>query len=55
MSSASHPGEGILLDNPKLSVKEGDLTELRHIYKIPRSIEVCAPEAHERLDWVVLG
>ena len=50
MSSASYPGEGIFLENPRSSVKEGDLSKLRYMYKIPASVEVCAPEAHERVD-----
>ena len=53
VSFASHQGEGMLLDNPRSSVMEGDLVKLRYIYKIPTSIEVRAQEAHEMVDWVI--
>lgn len=53
MSSTSQPSEGILVANPRLKIKEKDLGKLRYLYKIPKSMEICAPEAHERVDWVV--
>lgn len=46
----SHPGEEILLVNPRLSVKIDDLEKLRYMYKIPKLVEVHALEAHERVD-----
>ena len=53
VSSASHPGEGILLANPRLTVKDDDLGKFRYTYKIPKSMEILTPEVHERVDWVV--
>ena len=41
--------------NPKLTVKEDDLGKLRYTYKIPKFVEIRTLEAHERVDWVVLG
>ena len=43
-----------MLDNPRLSMKEGNLTKLRYMYKIPSFVKVHASEAHERVDWVIL-
>ena len=54
-SSSSHPGEGILLNNSWYSVSEVDLGKLRYWFKIPKSMEIRAPKAHERVDWVMLG
>ena len=55
MSSSSHPGEGILLSNPRSKVTENDLGKLRYMFKITKSMEIRAPEAHERVDWVIPG
>ena len=30
-----------------------DLGKLRYLYKIPKFVEICAPKAHERVEWVV--
>ena len=46
----SHPQEGILLNNPKLKVTEEELKKLRCFYKIPQSVVIHAPKAHERVD-----
>ena len=51
----SHLGNGILLKNPRLKVIGDELKKLRYLYKIPQSVSICAPEAHERVDWVVHG
>ena len=32
---------------------EDELKKLRYLYKIPQSVVVRAPKAHERVDWVV--
>ena len=53
MSSVSHLGEGILLKNLRLKVTEDELKKLRYLYKFPKGMEIRAPEAHERVDWVV--
>ena len=50
VSSASHPGEGILLVNPRSIVTEDDLGKLRYLYKIPKSVDFHALEAHDRVD-----
>ena len=51
----SHPGEGMLLKNPRLSVAAEDIRMWRYLYGIPPSVEIRVPTAHERVDWVVLG
>ena len=50
VSSVKHLGEGILLMNQSLKVIGNDLGKLRYLYKIPKSIEFCAPEVHKRVD-----
>ena len=52
-STASHPGDGILLMNPRSKVTEDELKKLKYLYKFPKSVEFSAPEAHERVNWVV--
>ena len=51
----SHPGEGMLLKNPRSSVKAEDIKLWRYIYRIPSSVEIQVPTTHERVDWVVPG
>ena len=46
---SSYPGEGILLSNPKSKVKEEDLGKLRYLFKIPKSMEIHAPEVYEQV------
>ena len=55
MVEERHPREGILLKNPRLKVTEKESRKLRYLYKIPQSVEIRAPKAHERVDWVVPG
>ncbi|KAL5543291.1 hypothetical protein UlMin_011001 [Ulmus minor] len=51
----SHPGEGMLLKNPRSSVATEDIRLWRYMYGIPPSVEIRVPTAHERVDWVVPG
>ena len=51
----SCPGEGVLLKNPRSKVTKDEFNKLRYFYKIPQSVEVRAPEAYEKIDWVVPG
>ena len=51
----SHSGEGMLLKNPRSSVKTEDINMWRYMYRIPLSVEIRVPTTHERVDWVVLG
>ncbi|KAL5565346.1 hypothetical protein UlMin_028510 [Ulmus minor] len=51
----SHPGEGMLLKNPRSSVATEDIRLWRYLYEIPPSVEIRVPTAHERVDWVVPG
>ena len=53
VSSASHPGEGILVSNPRSKVVVDELRKIRYLYKIPKSVEIRAPKAHEMVNWVV--
>ncbi len=53
--SLIHPGKGILLNNPRSSVRNKDLRKLRYLYKVPGFVEIHAPEAYEWVDCVVLG
>ena len=55
VSSLSHPKDGILLVNLQASMRNDDLGKLRYLYKFPKSVKVCALEAHKRVDWVVPG
>ena len=49
-SIMSHPGEKILLINPRSKVTNNELKQLRYLYKFPRSVEVRALEAHEKVN-----
>ena len=49
----SHPGEGMLLKNPRSSVATEDIRLWRYLYGIRQSVEIRVPTAHERVDWVV--
>ena len=40
--TASHPGEGILLTNPRSKVTKDELKKLKYLYKFPKSVEVYA-------------
>ena len=51
----SHPGEGMLLKNPRSSVVPEDVMLWRYMYRIPPSVEIWVPSHHERVDWVVPG
>ena len=51
----SHPGEGMLLKNPRSGVKAEDIELWRYLYRIPPSVEIWMPTTHERIDWVVPG
>ena len=51
----SHPGEGMLLKNPRSSVKTEDIKLWRYLYRKPSSVEIRVPTEHERVDWVVPG
>ena len=51
----SHPGEGMLLKNPRSSVVAEDIKLWRYLYRVPHSIELRVPSPHERVDWVVPG
>ena len=46
----SHPGEGMLLKNPRSSVKAEDIKLWRYMYRIPPSVEIRVPTTHERVD-----
>ena len=51
----SHPGEGMLLKNPRSSVVTEDIKLWRYLYGIPLSVEIRVLTAHEWVDWVVPG
>ena len=51
----SHPGEGMLLKNPRSCVVPEDISLWRYMYRIPQSVEVRVPFPHKRVDWVVPG
>ena len=51
----SHPGKGMLIKNPRLSVVHEDVRLWRYLYRIPPSVEIHVPSSHERVDWVVPG
>ena len=51
----SHLGEGTMLKNPGSKVTKVEVTLLRYLYKIPQSVQVWAPEAYERINWVMPG
>ena len=51
----SHPGEGMLIKNPKSSVMTEDVKLWRYLYRIPPSVEIRVSSTHERVDWVVPG
>ncbi|KAL5574240.1 hypothetical protein UlMin_023837 [Ulmus minor] len=51
----SHPGEGMLLKNPRSCVVPEDVSLWRYMYRIPQSVEIRVPSHHERVDWVVPG
>ena len=51
----SHPGEGMLLKNPRKSVKTEDIKLWRYLYGIPSSMVIRVPTAHEKVDWVMPG
>ena len=36
-SSVSHPGEGILVSNPRSKVAVDELGKIRYLYNIPKS------------------
>ena len=46
----SYPGEGMLLKNPRSSVKTEDIKLWRYLYGIPLSVEIKVSTAHERVD-----
>ena len=46
----SHPGEGMLIKNPKSSVVTEDVRLWRYLYRIPPSVEIRVPFSHERVD-----
>ena len=48
--AGSHPGEGMLLKNPRSSVATEDIKLWRYLYGIPLSVEIRVPSAHERVD-----
>ena len=43
------------MNNPRSKVTEEELKKLRYLYKIPQSVVIHAPKAHESVDWVILG
>ena len=49
----SHPGEGMLIKNPRSGVVPKDVKLWRYLYRIPPSVEIRVPSSHERVDWVV--
>ena len=51
----SQPGEGMLINNPKSNVSSDEVRLWRYLYKIPQSVRIRVPAAHERVDWVVPG
>ena len=51
----SQPGEGMLINNPKSNVSSEEVRLWRYMYKIPQSVRIRVPAAHERVDWVVPG
>ena len=46
----SHPGEGMLLRNPKSCVVPDDVSLWRYMFRIPPSVEIRVPSHHERVD-----
>ena len=54
-NAESHLGEGMLIRNPRSSVVQEDIRLWRYPYRIPPSVEIHVPFAHERVDWVVPG
>ena len=54
-STSSQPRKGILLTNHRSKLMEDELKKLKYLYMFPRSVEVCALEAHEIVGWVVPG
>ena len=51
----SHPGEDMLLKNPRSGVKAEDIKLWRYLYRIPPSVEIQVPTTHEKVDWVMPG
>ena len=51
----SYPREGILMLNPRSKVAADELGKIRYLNKIPKCVEIRAPEAHKRVDWVIPG
>ena len=45
--AGSHAGEGILLKNPRSSVKIEDIKLWRYLYGLPLSVEIRVPNAYE--------
>ncbi len=45
----SHPGEGMLLRNPRSGVVPEDVMLWRYMYRIPASVEIRVPSHHERV------
>ena len=50
-----HPSEGMLLKNPRSSVKAEDIKLWRYMYRIPPSVEIRVPTTYKRVDWIVPG
>ena len=46
----SHPGEGMLLRNPKSNVTNEEVKLWRYLYKIPSNVEIRVPKTHERVN-----
>ena len=46
----SHPGEGMLLKNLRSTVTNEEVKLWRNLHKIPSSVEIRVPKAHERVD-----
>lgn len=40
----------MILVNPRSKVTKDEIGKLRYLYKIPKSVEIHVPEAHERID-----
>ena len=53
--AGSHPGEGMLLKNPRSSVKNEDIKLWRYLNGIPSSMEIRVPTVYEWVDWVMPG
>ena len=45
----SHPGEGMLIKNPKSSVKTEDVKLWRYMHRIPLSVEIWVSTTHEKI------